>query len=277
MAAPALDPRLLQVTIEVNGRLKTYSDIAITATGTKYANSLMNECDVTLCNLTRADQDFILSETSPYNRNRTPKSVHVQAGRKSYGLSTIFRGNIAYATVGQPPDIVITLKCVTGQYLNGTVLSNSYAGATSLSAVSAQLAQQANLALTFTATDKIISNYAYSGSLIKQIGHVESIGGVNIFVDDNNLVVANLGTGLTGIVRILNADSGMIGIPTLDQNGLKVKFLLDNTTRLGGILHVTSAIYPAINGRYFIHKLSFDIANRDTPFYYIAECTRPFI
>jgi hypothetical protein len=161
--------------------------------------------------------------------------------------------------------------------MNGTVTSVNYPGATSLSSVSKSIANQTGLALTMQATDVIISNYAYSGALIKQVGHLESIGGINVFVDDNNIVVTNFGTGLTGLVRMLNADSGMIGIPVLDQNGLKVKFLLDNTTRLGGILDVTSTIYPAINGRYIIYKLGFDIANRDTPFYYIAECKRPLV
>ena len=54
----------------------------------------------------------------------------------------------------------------------------------------------------------------------------------------------------------------------------KVKMLLDNQTRLGGGLRITSNIYPAVNGEYVIYKLGFQISSRDTPFYYIAEAAR---
>ena len=47
-----LDPRIITVTIEVNGQTKTYSSpLAITANGTKYGNALQNECVVTIDNL----------------------------------------------------------------------------------------------------------------------------------------------------------------------------------------------------------------------------------
>ncbi len=66
----------------------------------------------------------------------------------------------------------------------------------------------------------------------------------------------------------------MIGIPEFTEQGIKVKMLLDNQTKLGGGLRITSSIYPAVNGDYVIYKLGFDIATRDTPFYYIAEAAR---
>ncbi len=55
--------------------------------GTKYGNSLQNECVVTIDNLDKQTQDYLLTETSPYNKNRTPKTVTVRAGRESYGNS----------------------------------------------------------------------------------------------------------------------------------------------------------------------------------------------
>ena len=60
----------------------------------------------------------------------------------------------------------------------------------------------------------------------------------------------------------------------LFTNNLKVKFLLDNQTTLGSSLEIQSQQYPAANGTYVIYKLGFQIANRDTPFYYIAEAAR---
>jgi hypothetical protein len=270
----ALDPRLIQVSIEVNGRLKTYSQLAIMITGTKYANPLQNECEVTLYNLDKATQDYLLTETSPYNLNRTPKTVIVKAGRVSYGAALVYTGNIIYSRVTQPPDIGITLKCLTGNFLKGNILSLSYPSGTPLSVISKQLAANTQTALQFQATDKTISNYSYAGSVLQQVNSVSSLGNYNVFIDNNTLVVKDGLVPLTGVVRILDADSGMIGIPEFTEQGIKVKFLLDNRTTLGGALDIRSTVYPAANGIYVIYKLGFEIATRDTPFYWIAEGAR---
>jgi hypothetical protein len=269
-----LDPRIVRVSIEVNGGTKIYEGIAITAHGTKYANSLQNECEITLSNLDRATQDFILTETSPYNLNRTPKLVTVEAGRQSYGTAKIFRGNIVTASVSQPPDIAVTLKCLTGNFLKGNILARSQPGLVSLSQVSRQIAQDTNTVLNFQAQDKNLANFSYSGSALKQVDHLSSVGGVNVFIDDSTLVVKDAFVPLSNTLRILNANTGMIGIPEFTEQGIKVKFLLDNRTTLGGGLRIQSDIYPATNGDYVIYKLGFEIANRDTPFYYIAEAAR---
>jgi hypothetical protein len=67
----------------------------------------------------------------------------------------------------------------------------------------------------------------------------------------------------------------MIGMPQLDVQGITVKFLLDSDPVLGGAVEIQSKLYPACNGVYAIYKLDFEIANRDTPFYWIAKASRP--
>ena len=79
---------------------------------------------------------------------------------------------------------------------------------------------------------------------------------------------------ISGTTRILSAETGMIGIPEFTERGIKVKFLIDNQTKLGSAIDIRSQQYPAANGIYVIYKLGFQIASRDTPFYYIAEAAR---
>ena len=270
-----LDPRIVRVSIEVNGRIKTYSSpLSITANGTKYANALQNECEVVIENLDRATQDYILTETSPYNKNRTPKSITVEAGRESYGTAVIYRGNIVSSSVTQPPDIGITLKCLTGNFIKGNILTRNQPGQATLSQISKQISQDTNTLLNFQASDRNISNYSFAGASLKQVEVLGAMGGINVFIDDNTLVVKDAYVPLTNTLRILNAQTGMIGIPEFTEQGIKVKFLLDNRTTLGGSLRIESKQYPATNGDYVIYKLGFQIATRDTPFYYIAEAAR---
>jgi hypothetical protein len=275
MPTQALDPRVIKVSIEVNGVLKTYSEpLNIVASGTKYGNSLQNEAEITIYNLDKQTQDYILTETSPYVLNRTPKLVILEAGRQSYGTAVIYRGNITNSIVSQPPDIGITLKCLTGNFLKGNIISRNQPGQASLRRIATQVSQDTDTVLNFQATDKNIGNYQFAGGALKQVEAVGNLGNLNVFIDDNTLVVKDAFIPLNNTLRILNVESGMIGIPEFTEQGIKVKMLLDNQTKLGGGLRIQSKQYPAANGDYVIYKLGFEIATRDTPFYYIAEAAR---
>lgn len=266
-----LDPRIVRVGIEVEGRLRTYDGLAVTATGTKYANSIQNEVEVRIANLDRATRDYILTETSPLNLRRSPKRVVVEAGRKSYGTSQIIVGDIITSLPSQPPDTWVTLKALTGNFLAGNVVSVTQAERASVAQISAQIAGDLGLGLDFQAADKTIANYRFTGGALKQVDQIGQMGDYAAYVDDGALVVKNKRQPLAGSVKVLNSASGMVGVPEISVHGIRVKYLLDNVTRLGGEIVVESRVNPTANGRYCIYKLSFDIASHDTPFYYIAE------
>lgn len=269
-----LDPRLLRVGVEIAGRLKLYDGIAITASGTKYANANQNECEVKLTNLDKATRDYLLTETSPFNKNKRRKLLTVEAGRVSTGYARVFQGDITNAVGAQPPDITITLKAATGDYAKGEIVATSQPGTAPLRNIAARVAQDLGLALDFQAQPKLISNYSFTGSKVKQVEQLGSMGRVNAFIDDSTLVVKDFNAPLAQQVRELDLDTGMIGIPEFTEQGVKVKMLFDNRTVLGGGIRIRSRLNPAADGLYTVFKLGFELSNRDTPFYYIAECTR---
>jgi hypothetical protein len=275
MAHSSLDPRIIMVSFEVNGKLKTYSSpFFITANGTRYANALQNEADIVLANLNKPTQDFLLTETTPYNINNTSKTISVYAGRQSYGTSLVYSGNIVMANVTQPPDVGITLKCLTGNFLKTNVIGVNQSGQASLFQITNAMAQNYNAILNFQATNKNVSNYSFSGSSTNQIQLLNSYGGINVYLDNGVLVVKNSGQALGGIIKLVSPQTGMIGIPQFTEQGLQVKFLFDPHVTLGGLMRIKSYEYPAANGDYIIYKLGFQLSTRETPFYYIAEGQR---
>lgn len=274
MQSKELDPRIVQIGIEYNGQLKLYSDLAIYATGTKYANANQNECEVKIFNLNKDTQNSIVTQATPFNLNRTRKQLVVNAGRKSYGASRIFSGNIISAIPSDRPDISVTIRALTGNFAKGTIISGTQSGLAQFSQIAASVAQSLGLPLNFQAQDKQVGNWNFSGAATKQVDNLGKIGNVNAFIDDDTLVVKEALLPLTGRTRILNVTSGMVGDPKPTEFGIQVKFLLDNQTKLGGGLDLRSEAYPILNGTYIIYKLSFDIATRDTPFYWIAEARR---
>lgn len=272
--ATELDPRLLRISVEINGQLKSYEGLDMTASGTKYANASQNECEVKLTNLDQATRDFLLTETSPFNKNRRRKLLRVEAGRVSTGYSLVFQGDITNAVGAQPPDIALTLKAATGDHAKGDIIARSQSGATPLRNIASRVAQDLGLSLSFQAQAKQISNYSFTGSAIKQVEQLGRMGRVNAYVDDAALVVKDWNMPLADRVREVNLDTGMIGVPEFTETGIKVKLLYDNQTVLGGALRVSSRLNPAANGLYTVAKLGFELASRDAPFYYIAEATR---
>ena len=270
------DPRIIKVSIEVDGVIKTYEGLNIVASGTKYANANQNTCEIKISNLTKETRDYILTKTSPLNLNRTPKKITLEAGRQSYGTSVIFRGNITNSNPSQPPDITLTLKCMTGYFLSGNIISSNQTSSARLSQVSEKIAKDLDMPLNFQATDINIGNYTHSGASTKQVDKLNDMGNINAYIDDDTLIVKDSDLPLSNVITIVNAETGMIGIPELTEQGIKVSFLLDNRTKLGGTVRVKSKINPAANGDYIIYKLNFEVASRDVPFYYIAEARRRF-
>lgn len=270
----AFDDRIVRVSVEINGQLYVYEELQLRASGQKYGNSLQDECEVQISNMTRANRDFLLTEASPFNGNKTPKRIIVEAGRKSTGVHKLFEGDITQVTPTQPPDISLTIKAKTSQFAKGSLVVNSKDGLTDLSVIAADVAKSMDLSLTFEATEKKIGSYSYSGPKLQQLEKLAEAGNVDAFIDGKILVVKDRNVPLQNVVHELSADSGMIGIPEITEQGVKVKYLLDPQSRTGGQLTVRSKLNPAASGNYTIFKLSFDVANRDTPFYNIAECKR---
>jgi hypothetical protein len=267
------DPRIVIVGIEINGQLKTYEGLSISASGEKYANPLQNEATVQIFNLDKSTRDYLLTETSPYNWNRRRKRLTLDVGRESIGTFRLFTGDIIQATVSQPPDIGMSIKARTANFFKGDVLSKSHP-MTNLSVIARGVANDLGLKLVFEATDKKISNYCFSGASVKQIDKLEEAGNVDAFIDDDFLIVKNRNEPLSNVTHVLSEESGMVGIPEITERGIKVSLLLVPSVRLGGRFTLNSKMYSALNGDYVIYKLGFSVTNRDTDFYWIAECAR---
>ncbi len=268
----AIDPRIVTLEIEINGEIKTYENLFISAVGVKYANPLQNECEITIYNLDPNTQDYLLTETTPYNFNKTQKLVTLYAGRQSYGTTIIFVGNIVYASVSQPPDVGVTLRCLTSNWLKTSVFATNQPATTTLEQIANAIAKNLDVYLQFEATNKTIGNYNFAGSSLQEIEFLSQMGKLDVFIDDDTLVVKDAGQPLRASIRDLSASTGMIGIPEFTERGVRVKFFVDNKTVLGGAIRLTSEVYHAVNGVYVIYQLAFIITNRLTPFYYIADC-----
>lgn len=269
-----LDLRRIRIGIEVSGQIKFYEGLRVKVNGTKYADPMQNDCTVTVSGLNQATRDYLLTETSPFNDNRTPKRLIVEVGRQSTGMFRMFVGDIVSSEPSSPPDLDVTIKAKTQNAQAGKVVSKAGPKSATLSALARQVAADLGLTLEFDAQDKNIGNYQHTGAALKQVDKLSAAGGVVAYIDDNKLVVKDSKRPLSNRTRVLNKDSGMVGVPKINEKGITVQFLIDAETTLGGALQIQSSINPAINGSYVINQLKFDANTHETPFFYTANCAR---
>jgi hypothetical protein len=273
--AEKLDKRIIIVEIEVPGGKKRLEGISCDFTVTKTAGGLMNEAEIRIANLAKADRDYIVTATSPLRRPRQRKSITIWAGYESTGVTRRFSGDITDASVTQPPDIWLIVKAKTGYHARGDLVSRSASAQSNLSQLAADIAGDLDLDLDFQATDKAIANYSFTGGKLLQVDKLGQAGMVDAYVDDDRLVVKERGKGLAGRIRKLSEKTGMIGVPEVDEKGVKVKMLMDQHTNLGTTLEITSKLNPAANGSFVIYKMRDNCSMRGLPFYIEAEALRP--
>jgi hypothetical protein len=157
--------------------------------------------------------------------------------------------------------------------MKGKVGSRSGGSGQSLATLANSVGTNLGLTVNNQTRSRTVANYSHNGAALDEIIKLGE-SGVDAFVDDNKLVLKEFGVPLTGAVLNLNLDTGMIGVPEITEQGLKVTFLYTPIAQLGGAINLTSVLNPAATGLYVINKLHHHLSTREKEFYLIAECLR---
>jgi hypothetical protein len=269
----AFDDRLVSVSfVLANNQIITYNeDFWISAFGTKYQNWNAGDCEVRLDNIDLVTRNNIITQTSPLNPQRAPVQMQLLAGRKSLGAFVMFQGGVIATNPTQPPDIGLVARSLTLSLQLANIVNTTMPSTTNLSTISQQVANQLGVRLDFRATDKQVDNYSFTGAALKQVGKIADAGNYVAFVDGDTLVVLDNGQPRNAAPIQINSSTGMLGVPEITESGVRVRVLINGQIRVGDQIQVTSDINPAANGLYNIFLLHFEVASRETPFYWNIE------
>jgi hypothetical protein len=262
------------VVVTIDTSTDPKSPAYIVANGSKFVDVTQNECSLQIANLSRDLRNALATNLTPFDYNQQRKSMQVWAGRVSTGLFLRYVGDIITAVPTQPPDIVMNIRSKTMQFFKNDIVAQSYAVTAPISQIVSDTAKSLGVSLRFEATDRNISNYAYSGSATGQLERLRNLGPIDAYVDDNTLVCKDKGVSLLNTSISLSPTTGMIGQPELTEYGIRVKCLLSPGVALGGTLILNSIQNPSLNGNYTIYRTGFEIATRDVAFYDVIEATR---
>ena len=289
MTQTAFDPRILTAEIVLQDNSKIYAGpLYIKATGSKTIISQQNTCTVTIGNMQKSERDYIMSNCNQNLQAQYKiRRIKIMAGRESVQSWQVFEGDIINASLTQPPDIMLNLRCATNardrtQWATWSNLTN-----VTLGNLAQQVATLMGLTLQLDASvnaNYVIPRFTFNGPAAALIIRLSELGGpaatdgtnggVRVWVDDTVLHVANWKTGLSNTKVNVSAATGMVGIPEYTEYGIKVKTLADRNIVLGGGMTLNSVMVPAMNADYVITRLDYDLSTRSQEFYYDVWANR---
>ncbi len=255
--------------------VKTFDGLNVNFNVAKQASEVNPTGRIVVANLTMEDVVNITTIVGTYTNVKKRKKVRLWAGYDN-DVGIIFEGDITQAApVTEPPDVWLQIDATNGFFDNTRVLSKVIKEKTEIKNVAEQVAGWMKTPLQWMANiNKTINLFAGSGSAGQFIRKLNELGDIIAFRDDEGLVVLDRKEPNRGTTTEVSKETGMIGIPKADNNGIRVDVLLNPNLKLGQTVNIKSKLMPGINGAYWIYGLYHSGSLRDNEFVTTMLCRK---
>ena len=188
--------------------------------------------------------------------------ISIKAGEQGQNLSLVFAGEItsAFADFNAAPDVCMEFESDSGSYphqiATPTTTVNGEAQADKLFT---QFAAEAGYTYKNEGVTASVQNAWFPGSPIDKMGKLARDIGCELLIDDGAVVVMPAGQARAGNAALLSKDTGLIGYPTFNQDGIVCKCIYNPGLQYGGLIKVESRV-PRAAGVWKITKLSHSLS-----------------
>ena len=270
-----MDKRICYVQIQTPSGNKEIRNIAIKGRITRKMSQTGSTAKISIANLSREDVEYLTTYTSPYVDQSKKKRINVFAGYESTGVGMIFSGDIYSALPEGLPDTWLNIEAKT-EYFNQQNIITLSQSKINTKGIAQIVANQLDLALIWRSkSEKFIDAFNFTGAKTKLLNRLNQLDNFTAFVDNGSLLVIDINeqppqtstTKQKGFIKLINAESGMIGIPQPDEHGVKIKVLLDPAVNLGDWFKLGSKRLPIVNGFYQVYEMTYDFATREPQYY----------
>lgn len=280
----AMDPRLLRARFyfdEGNDTVEYGEDYEISFSCSKNVFSYQNMGRIEIRNVRASVRSELLSQFNQFTQ-RTMKTpflpVDVMAGRRSYGPSLVYAGNVIKCSLLPPPDIGLVIEVATNQLDKTKWVTYwpqrpiSYGNLCKWAATTLGLTPEIHI------TDAIfnapVQNFLGGNQCVLEAipVYIQRYypDQVVAFVDSGSLVVKMINEVVPSLGTVelgYGTPLPFIGIPEWTEFGVKGKVLFTPNLRLGCAVKANSIMNPTINGDYVVGKIDYELTSRQTPFY----------
>jgi hypothetical protein len=167
-----------------------------------------------------------LTQIGPTAATVARNSIIVEAGDVGTPLTKVFDGTIwpSFADFQGIPDsclVVHSDSCALGALK--PIDPNSWKGSTQVASIMAKLAQQMGFAFANNGVDAVLSNPYFGGSALAQVRSCARAANIWYATDLNTLTIWPKGAGRNGPVINLSQETGLIGYPVFNAQGIMVQ------------------------------------------------------
>jgi hypothetical protein len=188
--------------------------------------------------------------------------VTIKAGDGD-SMAVVFEGEItmAWTDFNKAPDPETQIEAESGAYPQRIAEPPmSVKGEAPVAGLIEQEARAMGYAFKNEGCVASVRNAVFNGSPLEKIQKMARQVGAGLLVDDREVVLLPAKDAPRGgDAVLLNKDTGMIGYPTFNQDGIQVKCLFNPDLKQGGLVKVESVL-PKSTGVWRITKLSHDLA-----------------
>jgi hypothetical protein len=253
----AVEVTLLKSEFGPGKNAKTFDGFACDVEIEKAGFPSRNICRIRISGLSTRDMGK-LTLVKPFHNEVGHNLVKVYAWAEDAVRALVFSGEIYLAYgIYERPDIEFYMESQTGIYAS-LVAKPPTEGEGSYNAIALfrTFAEEAEFAFTSRVKKTyFVRDPRYSGDPITKMRALARDMGLQILLDDNELIVMEEKVPRNDQVIDVNAQTGMIGYPRLQPTGIMVWHEYRPYFLQGGAINVRS-IAPAANGKYKLTRLN---------------------
>jgi hypothetical protein len=230
--------------------------LATTVDVTKNGLPEKNTAKIKIANLAMSDMEQMTFLAFRPLQNRKNK-IMVEAGNQGEELSMVFKGDItsSFPDFSSAPDVFFHIEAMTaGWSLCMNTSPTSVDGEMPVSQLMQKWAQQAGFGLINNGITASVQNSTYNGSPIEQAQQCADEVGIELLIDDENFTIQSWDNP-RGDAVLLNPQSGLIGYPSFNNDGISARCFYDPKLKLGGQVKIES-IVPRASGYWKLTKLT---------------------
>lgn len=246
----------------------------------KFRGQLQGRARISICNLEKADLEYLTTFMSPWIEITKQKKIQLFAGYEGK-TGLIFSGDILKAIPTIPPDVWLNCEALGGYYNNLIVESFTLNGPIAIGDVCRTVADKLGVSFVSKASESVfgqkVDAFCHTGGLNNCVKKINELGLCCAWVENETLFLDDLEPQKPQQgeqVRLISEDSGMVGIPEPGPIGVDLSILMDPSIKLGEPIELNSKLIPSANGVYYPYCLEHTGELRGNEWYTKLKCRR---
>lgn len=169
----------------------------------------------------------------------------------------VFAGYIlnAFGDYRGMPDVYLNIQANATYYPQmQPVQPFSIPGSVSAPVPMAKIADGLGLAFENNNVNSILTDIYYANNLKERACMLARDGNFDLYIDDKTLAITNKNEGRAGLVPLISSQTGLIGYPTFDAQGVNFSTLFNPSIQFGGKIELDTTL-PRAKGTWIVQSM----------------------